>query len=91
MDLPRLIHDLQACCEDGEWERAGAYYDELGPALDELLRGSTNPRNAGAMRSSLRGVQQAFAWQDSQIATAALRHLGYLVADRDHAFTSESP
>ncbi len=79
MDVQHLIVDLQACVADGEWERAGTYFGDLRPAVQEIVRSTETPRIAGAIAATLTGVERAFERNDAKIVSVALRHLVYLL------------
>jgi len=82
MELSHLIGDLQACVGDSEWERAGTYFDDLRRELRELLATPLGARNAGAITTTLRGIEVALAERNGPRAAAALRHLAYFVDER---------
>ncbi len=82
MSLSNLIRDLQACVDDGEWERAGAYFDDLRCELRTVLAAPIGPRNAGAIATSVRGLDGALADHDAARAAGALRNLAYYADER---------
>jgi hypothetical protein len=78
MDTQKLLHDLQACVDDGEWERADAYLEDL--RASEVTHKVTAPRVAGAVAQTLSGIEHAIATHSPVAASFGLRHLGYLLA-----------
>lgn len=77
MSVKRVIADLKACLDDGEWERAGIYLADLH--TDELIPQKSSARIAGAIVATLRGVEHAVEHHNATAGRASLDHLAYLV------------
>ena len=78
MNIKKLLADMQACVDDGEWERVDAYLDDL--RAGGLTNQVSAPRIAGAVMQTLHGVEHAIKRHSALAASFALRHLGYLLA-----------